>query len=175
MSEPHDAGSQESKQGMIIVGLIGLNALCVAVLAGASMLLPRPHGATPVATSESTPAASSLAAAAKEEPKAGETTPASDTKAAPSAAATAAPAAAAAEGSAGGQHAVVSTPAPKIRATLHTKPDTKGPTAAMLPPGTKIEVTNKQQIGKQTWYQVKTVDFQPASTGWLHSAVVKME
>ena len=150
MSETHDAGSQESKQGMIIVGLIGLNALCVAVLAGASMLLPRPHGATPVATSESTTAASSSAA-------------------------TAAPAAAAAEGSSGGQHAVVSTPSPKIRATLHTKPDVKGPTAAMLPPGTKIEVTNKQQTGKQTWYQVKTVDFQPASTGWLHSAVVKME
>lgn len=174
MSEPHDAGSQESKQGMIIVGLIGLNALCVAVLAGASLLLPRNHGATPVATSESTTAASSSAAASKEEPKAGETTPASDTKAASAAAATAAPAAAA-ESSSGGQHAVVSTPSAKIRAVLHTKPDAKGPTAAMLPPGTKIEVTNKQQNGKQTWYQVKTVDFQPASTGWLHSAVVKME
>jgi len=173
MSEPHDGsqGDPSSKQGMVVVGLIGLNALCVAVLAGASLLLPRTHGATPVVTSEST-SASSATASAKEEPKAAETTPASDTKAAPSAAATAA---AASDSSSGGQRAVVATLSAKVRAVLHTKPDAKGPTAAMLPTGTKIEVMNKQAVGKQTWYQVKTVDFQPASTGWLHSAVVTME
>jgi hypothetical protein len=45
----------------------------------------------------------------------------------------------------------------------------------MLPDKTLVEITDQKTIGKYTWYQIKTIDFKPAATGWMHSNVLKVE
>jgi hypothetical protein len=70
--------------------------------------------------------------------------------------------------------AVVTLPEGQPRAVLRQKPEFNAPVVVMLPAGTAVEVTNSTAVQGQTWYRVRTVEYQPAASGWMHSAILKM-
>lgn len=190
MAEPYDMGGVPAappppadptqNKGLIIAALVGVNILCLVAASAASLLLPRP-GAT-AATAASAAAMTEKATAASATPTAeakatAEPTAAAAAKDETQEAATAAPSAsaAAAAPAGGGTRAVVTPPKNGPKAVVRGKPDAKSTLIVILPAGTAVDVTDKTTINKQVWYQVKTVDFTPASTGWMHGTNLKMD
>jgi len=70
--------------------------------------------------------------------------------------------------------AVVTLPEGQPRGVLRQKPAFDAPVVVMLPVGTSVEVTNSTAVQGQTWYRVRTVDYQPAASGWMHGGILKM-
>ena len=71
--------------------------------------------------------------------------------------------------------AVVSLPAGQPRAVLRNKPAFEGDVVIFLPTGTAVEITNSTTAAGGTWFRVKTIDFQPPASGWVHGAILKMQ
>jgi hypothetical protein len=57
---------------------------------------------------------------------------------------------------------------------MRREPAFDAPVVIMLPPGTAIEVVNFTTVKGQTWCRVRTIDYQPAASGWMHQSIVKM-
>lgn len=70
--------------------------------------------------------------------------------------------------------AVVTLPEGQPRGVLRQKPEFNAPVVVMLPAGTAVEVTNSTAVQGQTWYRVRTVEYQPAASGWMHAGILKM-
>ena len=84
------------------------------------------------------------------------------------------------EGSAGAAQpknlrATVKVPEGHTKAVLRQTPAFDGPVVILLPAGTAVEVTNSTIAKSQTWCRVRTVDYQPAASGWMHADVLKMD
>jgi len=84
------------------------------------------------------------------------------------------------EGSAGGAQpktvrATVKVPEGHTKAVLRQTAAFDAPVVILLPAGTAVEVTNSTITKSQTWCRVRTVDYQPAASGWMHADVLKME
>lgn len=189
MPEPPGMGSQQpspahqpqseplsQKRGLIVAILIGVNILCLAAIVAVSGNPPKKKetAAAPSAAAQAGKKEGESAAAVKTaEPKAAEPKAAE-----PSAKAAADPEkedAPAAAGGSGGQHATVTLPAGRSRGVLRVRPDAKSELVVMLPSGTKVEITSKKTVRMQIWYEIKTVDFDPPVTGWMHENVLKMD
>jgi hypothetical protein len=70
--------------------------------------------------------------------------------------------------------AVVQLPEGQPRGVMRREPAFDAPVVIMLPPGTAIEVVNFTTVKGQTWCRVRTIDYQPAASGWMHQSIVKM-
>ena len=105
----------------------------------------------------------------------GEAMPPVITTADPGAAAAPSPGSAAAPTPGKIVRAVVSLPAGQPRAVLRNKPAFEGDVVIFLPTGTALEITNSTTATGGTWFRVKTIDFQPPASGWVHGAILKMQ
>jgi cytoskeletal protein RodZ len=178
MAEPDKSPSDPARnKSLIAVALVGVNILCLGALIGASLLLSAPSHpeatATPTPEHASASASPTAEAKATAEPTAEAKATAEPAKDAASAAPSASAAAAAPKG--GGTRAVVKLGPGRQKGVVRFKPEPKARLVLMLPAGTAVEITDKTTLGKQVWYQVKTIDFKPATTGWMHGDVLKME
>jgi hypothetical protein len=174
---PHTPSDPTQNKGLIIAALVGVNILCLLAIIGSSTLLPQPasHEATPTPEQASASATAQAEAHGTAAPKAAVEASASaePTKEAATAAPSARAAADAPKGS--GARAVVSLGPGRLKGVVRFKPEPKARLVVMLPADTAVEVTDKTTINKQVWYQIKTIDFTPAATGWMHGDVLKME
>jgi hypothetical protein len=71
--------------------------------------------------------------------------------------------------------AVVTLPANQTKAVMRQRAAFDAPVVVLLPAGTAVEMTNSTTVRGQTWCRVRTIDFQPAASGWMHGDVLKFQ